>query len=180
MKKLISTIFILVLFAGFTNAQQKSFIGINGELAMASGDVADVFGYSTGFGVSARYEKPLSSNIYGYASVGYLMWSGDEFKYFGMTSDLETTLSAIVVMAGGKYYFAPNIYGVAEAGYSSFSMSVDGGGSAVEVDSKIGFGVGAGIEFPLGSLMMDAAAMYKLAATDFNYIDLRIGVKFGI
>jgi hypothetical protein len=48
------------------------------------------------------------------------------------------------------------------------------------MDSKIGFGVGAGMEFPLGGLTLDAAAMYKLAATDFNYIDVRVGVKFGI
>ena len=59
-------------------------------------------------------------------------------------------------------------------------MSVDGGGSASSLDSKFGFGAGAGVEFPLGGVMLDAAAMYKLAATDFNYIDVRVGVKFGI
>lgn len=182
MKKLISTIFVLVLFAGLTSAQPKNFIGVNGELAFASGDAADVLGYSTGFGGSARYETALSPNIAGYASVGYLTWSGDkeyDLGYYGKYT-LSTTLSAIVVMAGGKYYFAPSIYGVAEVGYTSFSMSVDGGGTASSMDSKIGFGVGAGMEFPLGGLTLDAAAMYKLAATDFNYLDVRVGVKFGI
>jgi hypothetical protein len=182
MKKIISTIFVLFLFVGLTNAQPKNFIGVNGELAFASGNFADAMGYSTGFGGSARYETALSPSIAGYASVGYLTWSGDveyDWGYLG-TYKISTTLSAIVVMAGAKYYFAPNIYGVAEAGYSSFSMSSDEGESSSSLDSKFGFGAGAGVEFPLGGVMLDAAAMYKLAATDFNYIDVRVGVKFGI
>jgi len=181
MKKLIATIFVLVLFAGLTNAQPKNFIGVNGELAFASGDFADVMDYSLGFGGSVRYETALSPNIAGYASVGYLTWSGEKFKYFGYETDLETTFSAIVIMAGGKYYFVPNIYGVAELGYTSVSLTVDDSSiPATEADSKFGFGVGAGIEIPMGGLMLDAAAMYKLAATDFNYLSVRVGVKFGI
>ena len=88
MKKLIATIFVLVLFAGLTNAQPKNFIGVNGELAFASGDFADVMDYSLGFGGSVRYETALSPNIAGYASVGYLTWSGEKFKYFGYETDL--------------------------------------------------------------------------------------------
>jgi hypothetical protein len=63
----------------------------------------------------------------------FLTWSGDkeiDLGYYGKYT-LSTTLSAIVVMAGGKYYFAPSIYGVAEVGYTSFSMSVDGGDTAI-------------------------------------------------
>ncbi len=183
MKKLIYTIFALVLFVGLTNAQEKNYLGVGGELAFASGNVADFFGYSTGFGGSVRYERELSSSLTGYTSVGYLVWSGDKsYDYgYGYSYNLKTTFSAIVVMAGGKWYFMPGgLYGVGEVGYNSFSMSVDGGESVSSVDSKVGFGAGVGYEFPLGSMSLDVSAMYKLAATDFNYIGLRVGVKFGL
>ncbi|MFH0736835.1 MAG: hypothetical protein V1773_18545 [bacterium] len=169
MKKVLATLFILLLVVGFTNAQPKNYIGAGVEIGMASGNFADALDLSAGFGGSARYEMSLSPNMAGYGSVGYLSWGGDNY-----------TLSAVVIMAGGKYYFVPNIYGVAEVGYSSFSLSVDGGGTAYDLDSKIGFGVGAGIEVPVGSMMLDLTAMYKLAATDFNYIDIRAGLKFAL
>ncbi len=187
MKKVLATLFILLLVVGSTNAQSKNYLGAGLDIGMASGDVADVFDYSTGIGASARYEMSLSPNMSGYVSVGYISWSGDlksvQFSY--ETGELEpstvsTTLGAVVVMAGGKYYFAPAIYGVAEVGYTSFSLSVDGGGSAASIDSKLGFGAGAGYEIPMGKVILDLSAMYKLAAEDLNYIDIRAGVKFGI
>lgn len=180
MKKLIYTIFALVLFVGLTNAQEKNYLGVGGELAFASGNVADFFGYSTGFGGSVRYEREISSSLTGYTSVGYLVWSGEkDYGYY--MGNIKTTFSAIVVMAGGKWYFMPGgLYGVGEVGYNSFSMSVDGGGSVSSVDSKVGFGAGVGYEFALGGMGLDVAAMYKLAATDFNYVGVRVGVKFGL
>ena len=187
MKKVLATLFILLLVVGFTNAQQKSFIGAGVEVGMASGDVADAFDYGMGIGGSARYEMSLSPNMAGYASIGYLTWSGD-YKSLGYnysTGQIEetktsTTLGAVVIMAGGKYYFAPTIYGVAEVGYTSFSLTFDGGGSSVSIDSKLGFGAGAGMEIPVGSMVLDLSAMYKLAATDLNYIDIRAGLKFAL
>lgn len=191
MKKVIVTLFIMLFVVSYTNAQSKGSIGVGAEVGLASGDFADFFDYGAGFGGSARYEMSLTPTINGYISVGYLTWSGDykysSYEYNYVTNHLDaveasfsTTTSAIVVMAGAKYYFVPNIYGVAEVGYSSFSFDA-GGSSFGSLDSKLGFGAGAGIEIPMGTnLKLDCAAMYKLAATDFNYIDIRAGVKFGI
>jgi len=191
MKKVMATLFVLLLVVGYSNAQSKNYIGVGAELAFAGGDAATVFDYSMGFGGGARYEMSLAPNMSAYVNGSYLMWSGD-FKYSSYDYDyttgqlitveesFSTTLSAIQFMAGYKYYFMPTVYAVAELGYTSFSISVDGGSTIGDFSSGLGYAAGAGLEMPMGSATLDISAMYKIAASDFNYIDIRAGVKFAM
>ena len=187
MKKVLFTIFVLFIAVSLTQAQTdkgKFAIGVGGEVALASGDAADLADLGTGFGGSARFEYGFSDKLTGFADVAYFMWPGDEKtnSFFGSSYTVKYDWSAFAVLAGVKYYFAKGFYALGQVGLHSFTVDVEvtGGGSASgSSDSKFGFGAGLGYELPLGkSMMLDLNAKYMLAASDFNYIGIRAGLKF--
>lgn len=185
MKKLLFTIFVLFMAVTLTQAQEKGkfAIGVGGEVAIASGNAADAADIGTGFGGTARVEYGFSDKLIGFADVGYLLWPGEEATNGGVT--VKWDWSAIVVLGGVKYFFNKGLYAFAQAGIHSFTFDVEvtpsnpyySGGSSSE--SKFGFGAGLGYELMVGkSMMLDLSAKYQLAATDFNYIGVRAGLKF--
>ncbi|WKZ69301.1 MAG: outer membrane beta-barrel protein [Melioribacteraceae bacterium] len=189
MKKVLFTVLVLLLSASFIYGQTekgKIAIGIGGEVALPSGDAADASEIGTGFGGTARFEYGFSNNLVGFVDAGYLMWPGDEvtYSFFGSTTTMKWDWSAIVVMGGVKYFFAKGLYGMAQAGIHAFTFDVEttgagaGFGDASSSESKFGFAFGAGYELPLGSMALDLSAKYTFAASDFNYIGIRAGLKF--
>jgi hypothetical protein len=192
MKKILITIFLLFIAVSLSHAQVakgKFAIGVGGEVVLPSGDAADLADIGTGFGASARAEYGISKNLAAFAYVGYLMWPGEETTQdlgFGQTAKASWDWSAITVFGGVKYYFNKSLYAMAQLGIHSFTFDyeVSGSGAASGAsggsssDSEFGYGVGAGYELPIGKMMLDLTAKYMLAASDFNYIGVRAGVKF--
>ncbi len=192
MKKLFFTIFVMLIAVSLTQAQTEKghwAIGAGAEVALPSGDAADAADLGTGFGGTARVEYGFSDKLVGFADVGYLMWGGDDVTIssgFGSSTTVSYDWSAIVVMGGVKYFFSKGLYAMAQLGIHSFTFDseVTGAGSSFfsggsTSDSEFGFGGGLGYELMLGkSLMLDLNAKYMLAASDFNYIGIRAGVKF--
>jgi hypothetical protein len=182
MKKVLFTILFVAISVSFTQAQVekgKFAIGIGGEVALPSGDVADIWDLGTGFGGTVRVEYGFSKNLVGVADVGYLMFPGEEKEYVtGLftTEKASIDLSAVVALFGVKYYFSKGFYGLGQAGYHNFD--VEAPGITVTIDSRFGLAAGAGYELPLGSLLLDLSAKYVLATSDFNYLGIRAGVKF--
>lgn len=194
MKKVLFTILVLLMAVSLTQAQTdkgKIAIGVGGELAIPSGDAADAADLGMGFGGSARVEYGFSDKLVGFADVGYLIWPGDEVTQssgFGQSTTVTWDWSAITVLGGVKYFFSKGFYVMGQLGIHSFTfdMEVTGAGSQFfqggsSSDSEFGFGAGAGYELPLGKTMaLDLTAKYVLAASDFNYIGVRAGLKFAL
>ena len=94
--------------------------------------------------------------------------------------------SAITVLGGAKYYFNKGFYALAQLGIHSFSFDAEVSGSGSSFfsggstsDSEFGFGAGLGYELPIGkTMLLDLNAKYMFAASDFNYIGVRAGLKF--
>lgn len=189
MKKLLFTIFVLFIAVTLTQAQTdkgKFAVGVGGEVALASGDAADAADLGTGFGGSARVEYGFSDKLTGFADVGYLMWPGGDVTSGPYT--ITWDWSAITVLAGAKYFFSKGFYALAQVGIHAFSFDSEVSGpsssfftpsSGSSSESKFGFGAGVGYELMVGkSFLVDLNAKYMLAASDFNYIGFRAGVKF--
>ena len=186
MKKLLFTIFVLFIAVSLTQAQTekgKFAVGVGGEVVLPSGDAADAADLGTGFGGSARVEYGFSDKLTGFADVGYLMWGGDEVTSGSYSYSWDW--SAITVLAGVKYYFNKGLYAMGQLGIHSFTFDYEASGafasfgSGSTSESKFGFGAGVGYEVMVGkSFLVDLNAKYMLAASDFNYIGFRAGVKF--
>lgn len=181
MKKVLVVLFALMCVVGTANAQQiKLSVGPEVALPMgAFGDAANI-----GFGGTVRAEYPVAPNMNLMLTAGYLMWGGKEFDFgfFKVTTDY----SAIPILAGAKYFFAPGIYGMAEAGIHMFTFKAEttGGlfaGSSSTSESKFGGGVGVGYEAALSPTVgLDLNAKYAFVSGDLSYIGARVGVKFGL
>ncbi len=186
MKKILAVLVAVVLFVGFSNAQTKMYLGVGGEIALPMGDFGDYA--DMGFGGTATFEMSFMPKLNGYAKVGYLMWGGKE--YSAGTYKITTDYSAIPILVGAKYFFAPGFYGLVETGLHMFTFSAESqytiGGTTVTSssdvsESKFGFGVGAGYELPIGTkAMLDLSAKYQMVADDLSYVGARVGVKFGL
>jgi len=189
MKKLFFSIFVLFMAVTLTQAQTdkgKFAVGVGGEVALASGDAADAADLGTGFGGSARVEYGFSDKLVGFADVGYLMWPGGDVT--SGAYKISWDWSAITVLAGAKYFFNKGFYAMAQIGIHSFTFDSEVSGpssgyftpsSGSSSDSKFGFGAGLGYELPISkTMLLDLNAKYMLAASDFNYIGVRAGLKF--
>lgn len=188
MRNLLITIFLVFITVSLTHAQVdkgKFAIGVGGEVVLPSGDAADLVDLGTGFGASARAEYGISKNLVAFADLGYIMWPGGD-QDFGVYK-LSWDWSAITVFGGVKYYFNKGLYAMAQLGIHSLTFDAEVSGSSNPLisasggsssDSEFGYAAGVGYELPLGSMMLDLNAKYMLAASDFNYIGIRAGVKF--
>jgi len=178
MKKALSLLIVLVLFAGFTNAQSKITLGVGGTLALPMGTFGDVA--STGFGGLVRGEMGISSYI-GTASVGYLTFGAKDL------GGVKATWSAIPILVGGKYSFAPSFYGSVEVGLNMVTVKVERpaytyygytvpAASASTSETKFGYALGVGYQLST----FDISLKYQTLASDANFIGVNVLYNFGI
>lgn len=135
--------------AGTAEADATKTLGIDGGIALPTGDWGDVAG--VGFGALARLEMPLQAKLTLTARAGYLQHTSQD----GDQGD--TSTSEIPFFGGARYTFsggdpageagkAAEIYGAAELGLviSRFSVDVEGGESMSESNTNLGMTLGAG------------------------------------
>jgi hypothetical protein len=178
MKQTLSFLLVLILFSTVSFAQ--SAISVGGNLALPIGDWSDVA--DMGFGGTASYEHKFSPNLVGTATAGYLIWGGKE-DIEGFSYDY----SAIPILAGVKYFFAPGqgFYAAGQVGLHMFTIDVDveffgfeGSGSSTETEFSAAAGLG--YEIPVGPKgAVDLNAMFNLIS-DLNYLGFRVAYKFGL
>ena len=125
MKKVLITIVALFLFVGISQAQNKMWLNIGGNLLLPMGDFADVAG--VGFGGTAQFEMEFMPQLLGTGTIGYVMWGEKDFGGVIGSQNYSYSSSAIPVLVGAKYYFMPKggFYGQAQLGLFFFSTSVD-------------------------------------------------------
>lgn len=184
MKKVLVTIVALFLFVGISQAQNKMYLNIGGNVALPMGNFGDVAG--TGFGGTVQFEMQFTPQLYGTATAGYITWGGKDFGTFSYS------YSAIPILVGAKYYFMPSggFYGHGQLGLYMFSWDFEAptytvggatfGGKQSESSSEFTFSFGAGYELPLSpKLMLDLSGAY-IVISDLGHVGFRAGVKFGL
>ena len=178
MKKVLSLIVVLVLFAGFTNGQSKLTLGVGGTLALPMGTFGDVA--STGFGGLVKGEMGFGS-IIGTASVGYLTFGAKDL------GGLKATWSAIPILVGAKYPFASSFYGSVELGLNMVTVKVESpeynyfgyivpASSASSSESKVGYALGVGYQLSA----IDIVLKYQTLASDANFLGVNVIYNFGL
>lgn len=151
------------------------------DVAMPIGDAADFT--NLGAGVSVKGYFPINEQVDITGRAGYLYWFPGEIVFdFGSLGKWTTeyNYAHIPVMAGARYKFTPEFYGMAEAGMTFWTFTsettVEGVSGSTKYDdsgSEFGFGVGAG--YIMNAL--DFSISYN-TVDDWNSIVLRIGYKF--
>lgn len=127
---------------------------------------------SVGFGLSLRYEAPISGvdKLNWTATAGFISFAGKSYNLGGGFSGTYNSITAIPLMGGVKYYFQEansGFYVAADLGLYLLS----GGGA-----SENRFGIAPGIGYRLEK--WDFTARLN-TPSDFNYLGFRAAYIFG-
>lgn len=165
----------LVLLAGVAlPAQAQVRFGVGGGLLMPMGDygTADKMGFTVGAGaVIPVGTAPVGVRIEGSFSTTSHDGIGGKSKILG-------GMASLVYSFTGAGSVTP--YVLAGLGYYNVKVDVTGFGSFDE--SKVGFGGGGGIRFPVGSASLFAEARYMNISTtgsSTTFMPIIVGVSFG-
>lgn len=187
MKKLFSTLATVLLFASLVFAQGKMAAGITGGVALPFGDFGKM--YKTGFGANATYFYSLTNCIDLTGSFGFFTWTAKDYD--------DASFRSMPFLVGGRYYFEAGKlrpYVAAELGLHFLSIKVTipsvsvggmtfGGGTQSESSSKLGFGGGAGLLYPVNeNLDIDFNAKMNVVTTEGSsstFLTVLAGVRFG-
>ncbi len=190
MKKLFSVLIVVFLFAGFVNAQNMA-VGAGVVISLPMGDFGDA--NKLGIGGTAAFEIEFMPQFVGTVQAGYITWSAKdaETSSGGFNVSASSSINAVPIMVGGKYYFMPNmgLYGAAQLGlyFMSFDAEVQsnipgvgsfdiGSGSS----SEFAFKIGGGYEIPVSPTFdVDLSAAFVLIS-DFTNIEFRAGGKLAL
>lgn len=189
MKKLLSVLFIVVLYAGFMNAQSNMAVGAGVVISLPMGDFGDA--NDLGIGGTAAFEMEFMPQLVGTAQAGYITWGGadaesGEGQVFARAS---SDVSAVPVMVGAKYYFMPDmgLYGQAQLGlyFMSFDVEVETSIPGFDFDAsgsstEFAFKIGGGYEIPVSPTFdVDLSAAF-VVLSDWTNIEFRAGGKLAL
>jgi len=135
-------------------------IGIDGGVAMPTGDWGDAAGF--GFGALARLEIPFRPKLTLSARAGYIYHTSQETEG-GLGGSGDSSTSEIPFFAGARYAFSQQptseIYGAAELGLVMYRVSLDFNGESMsESDTNLGMTLGAG--YRTGKLDIRAGLLF--------------------
>jgi hypothetical protein len=156
--------------------------GIGGNLAIPQGDWSDLTS-SIGFGGTAQALFPMGENMAVGVQAGYITFGGEKVD-LGFAGDFDYTISAIPILAVGRYYLGvpggPRPFVGALVGFHLMKISADvnvtGFGSTTVDDNSTEFSFGPNVGIEIGAI--EISAFYMLIS-DANYIGARIGFNFG-
>lgn len=181
MKKLFAVLVVFVLMAGLTNAQSPMKLGVGGFVGMPMGTFGDIT--SLGFGGVVQGEYDFGDKLVGTFTTGYLIFTGKEETISGITLKYGDW-SIIPIMAGAKYYFADNLYGLAQFGLNMVSHTIPaqnlGSGFVIpeQTFSETKFGYAFGVGYDTG--VLDLSVKYGSFASDASYVGLTALYKFAL
>jgi hypothetical protein len=178
-KYFITLLFILVNVVTFPQSRFNT--GASFNIGFPTGSFSDLA--QTGIGGSAIGEFAFSEKVSAIVSASYQNFPGksDGFAIQGKVFDF--SVNSIPILAGVRYYFSPELFGVAEAGVNFLRVSADiydvysEGKVSTDYEAKFGGGIGAGYRYRLAEpSVLEISGIYQLVQDDFNSFALRIGI----
>lgn len=141
-----SFVLAALLISNVALADDKT-IGIDGGVAVPTGDWGDAAGF--GIGALARFEMPLQDKLVFTARAGYIQHMEKDVGGGDFGGDAKTTTAEIPLFGGIRYAFkqqpTSSIYGAAELGFVNYRVSTDVGGESMSgSDTNLGMTLGAG------------------------------------
>jgi len=181
MKKLFAVLVVFILMAGLTSAQSPMKLGVGGFVGMPMGNFGDLT--SLGFGGVVQGEYDFGDKLVGTFTTGYLIFTGKEETISGVTIKYGDW-SVIPLMAGAKYYFADELYGLAQFGLNMVSYTIPaqnlGFGFVIpeQTFNETKFGYAFGVGYDMGTF--DLSVKYGSFASDASYVGLTALYKFAL
>jgi len=176
--------FILILsftVSTLIYSQSKFNIGASFNVNIPVGGFYNIA--KTGIGGSILGEYVFSEKISATISGSFNTYNSTipNFAVGGATYDI--SLTSIPVMAGVKYYFQQNLFGIIEAGVNFIKASAEVSDIfskeklSTDYDNKISGGIGGGIRIDLSELsVFELAGIYRYTQDDFSTVSLSAAV----
>jgi opacity protein-like surface antigen len=191
---------ISVLFLASLLVASVAFAGPVGTLELNAGynknstevtPNGDSMGGGIGFGAS--YWKGMSPSMAWGAEVSFDNLGSAEYSDGTVDNDYKTSGSVFRINPAIRYTFGPGVgtsfYAQGGAGWYNVSMKQEGTVATFPVNyddsqSKIGFNVGAGVNFPVApTTKMNVGVQYHSVSTEgesTNYLNFRAGIGFNL
>ena len=179
MKYFITVLIILVNTMIFS--QSRFNVGASFNVGFPSGLLADLA--QTGIGGSAIGEFAFSEKVSAILSASYQNFPGksDGFAIQGKVIDF--SVNSIPILAGVRYYFSPEFFGVVEAGVNFLRVSADiyevysEEKVSTDYEAKYCGGIGVGYRYKLAEpSVLEISGNYQLVQDNFNSFSIRVGI----
>lgn len=170
-----------ILMAASIFAQSRFNAGASFNIGFPTGSFSDLA--KTGIGGSAIGEFAFSEKVSAILSVSYQNFPGNSegIAYQGKVIDF--SVNSIPLMAGIRYYFSNEFFGMLEAGANFLRVSADiydvysNEKISTEYQTKYGGGIGAGYRYRLAEpSVFEISGTYQIVQDELNSFSLRIGI----
>ena len=169
-----ASVVALSLVAAPTAHAQVGF-GVSAGLSMPTGDLGKIA--NSGYSVNGLFGVAMPMSPLGFrAEVGYNSWGGKDLLDGATLSSLSGTGNVVLQVPG---MIAAKPYVIGGLGYHR--LKFDDGSNDSTTESKLGWNVGGGLKFGLGTLSTMVEARYVSVNTDngsTTYVPVTFGIMF--
>jgi hypothetical protein len=181
MKNKLLPIFLLILISTISFSQSKFNAGASFNLGVPVGSFGDIT--NTGIGGSIIGEYFVSNRVSITLSISYQNFPGDFNKFAVGGKTYDVSVNSIPLLAGARYYFNKNFFGILETGAHFFRVSADVSDIynkdklSTEYDTKFGAGAGVGFRYQLAEQsVFELSGIFNYVSDDLNSIALRAAI----
>lgn len=174
-------IFSIILINVSVIAQSKFNAGASFNVGIPSSSLANIS--QTGIGGSAIGEFAFSEKVSAILSASYQNFPGKGEGFAAGGNVYDFSVNSIPVLAGVRYYFSPEFFGIVEAGVNFLRVSADiyevysEEKVSTDYEAKFGGGIGAGYRYRLAEpSVLEISGNYQLVQDNFNSFSIRIGI----
>jgi hypothetical protein len=172
---------LLILLSISTFSQSRFNAGASFNIGFPSSSLSNIA--KTGIGGSAIGEFAFSKQVSATLTASYQNFPGksEGVAYQGKVYDF--SVNSIPVMAGIRYYFSNEFFGILEAGVDFLRVSADiydvysNEKISTDYQSKYGGSIGIGYRYKLAEpSVFELSGSYQIVEDNFNSFALRMGV----
>jgi opacity protein-like surface antigen len=157
-------------------AQAQVGVGVSAGLSMPTGDLADSF--KSGYSVNGLIGFTMPMSPIGFrGEVGYNSWDGKSDVADGVTASSLSGTANVVLQVPGMIVAKPYLI----AGIGEHRVKIDAGGLGNDSETKMGWNVGGGLNFGLGTLSTMLEARYvtvNTSGSSTHYVPITFGIMF--
>jgi len=180
LKKKIITLLIILLSTSIF-AQSRFNAGASFNIGFPTGTFSDLA--KTGIGGSAIGEFAFNEKVSATLSASYQNFPGKSESFAIQGKVIDFSVNSIPILAGVRYYFSPEFFGVFEAGVNFLRVSADiyevysEEKVSTDYEAKYGGGIGVGYRYKLAEpSVLEISGNYQLVQDNFNSFSIRVGI----
>jgi hypothetical protein len=175
-------LYLIFTFISFSLFPQSRFnAGASFNIGFPTGSLADLT--ETGIGGSAIGEFFFSENVSATLSASYQNFPGKSEGIAVQGKVINFSINSIPVLAGVRYYFSPEFFGIADAGVNFLRVTADiydvysEEKVSTEYEARFAGEVGAGYRYRLAEpSVFEISGSYQIVEDNFNSFTIKLGL----